>query len=794
MSGVVLAMFGILFGPAPALAIDDGPQQPEPFSVEAPRLTGMPAVGQTLSCSQGVWANTPTGYSYRWLREGSPIAGQSASTYVVQSADVGNWIACEVVAGSAGGEYAIVGLPSGPYNVWFSSHGAGGYLPQYFSGKASSSEATSVAVTAGGATLQIDAAMSTSEPAMSSPGEAVPNPEDGQIEGTVTSASDGAPLADISVSAGNRQADGQATTNANGEYTIADLPAGSYNVGFSRQELSQNYLTQSEEVSVAAGSTTSGVDAAMQPGAQISGRVSVAADGAPLADIEVCAHGTTVEYWSCTTTNPGGEYTVSGLFTGSYNVAFTLGWESNGYNSRDNYAPQYYNGKALSSEAEAVAVVAGGSPALGIDAEMQPGGQISGTVTAAAGGGAVAGMGVCAYELPVSAPPGGPCAVTNASGEYTIVGLGSGSYEVAFIRRGFEGDNYLPQYGRDVSVTAGSTTAAVDAALFPAGVVTGRVTAASSGAVLANSEVCVGQSWPFFDFSGFDCATTNAAGEYTIVGLHSGSYNVKFYPYKGGNYLPQSEEVSVTAGSTTAGVDAALPPGGVIAGSVTAASGGAALAGIEVCTNKTSPGDGEGCAVTNRGGSNSATSNALPVPVPGPVSGPSVVSAAGGFSLVRAPSFDAKTGDLDFYFKLAGAGRLGWSLAFRGAEAGIADSLSSAFGGAIGDDLTRIDRAVIEALGGKNGRCKAGYLKYGGRCVRAPMSLANGSKSFPAGTVEVKVHAGARAIEALKAGRTLYAGGPFEFQSALGGAPVTRTVAAMVRWPKSKTHGAKRIA
>jgi Carboxypeptidase regulatory-like domain len=785
-------MLGILFGPAPALAIDDAPQQPEPVNVEAPRLTGTPAVGQTLSCSQGGWANVPTGYSYRWLREGSPIAGQSASTYVVQSADVGSSIACEVLAGSAGGEYAIVGLSSGAYNVRFSSHEAGGYLPQYFSDRASSSEATPVAVTAGGTTLQIDAAMSTSEPAMSSPGEAVPNPEDGQIEGTVTSASDGAALANISVSVGNVQGgNGFATTNANGEYTIADLPAGSYHVDFFRSELSQNYLTQSEEVSVTAGSRTSGVDAAMQPGAQISGRVSAAVDGALLAGIEVCAHGITVEYWSCATTNAGGEYTVSGLFTGSYDVAFTLGYESNGYNFRDNYARQYYNGKALSSEAEAVSVVAGGSPALGIDAEMQPGGQISGTVTAAAGGGAVAGIGVCAYELPVSAPPDGPCAVTNASGEYTIVGLGSGSYEVAFIRRGFEGDNYLPQYGRDVSVTAGSTTSGVDAALSPAGVVTGRVTAASSGAALANSEVCVGQSWPFFDFSGFDCATTNAAGEYTIVGLHSGSYNAKFYPYKGGNYLPQSEEVSVTAGSTTAGVDAALPPGGEITGRVTAASGGAALTGIEVCTNETSPGDGEGCAVTNRGGSNGATSNALAVAVP--VLVPSVVSAAGGFSLVRAPSFDAKTGDLDFYFKLAGAGTLGWSLAFRGVEAGIADSLGLAFGGAIGDDLTRIDRVVIEALEGKDRRCKAGYLKHGGRCVRAPMSLASGSKSFSAGTVEVKVHAGAKAIEALKAGRTLYAGGPFEFQSALGGSPVTRTVATMVRWPKSKTHDAKRI-
>ncbi len=497
LSGVVLAMLGILFGPAPALAIDDEPQQPEPVNVEAPRLTGMPAVAQTLSCSQGSWANVPTGYTYRWLRDGSPIAGQSASTYVVQSADVGSSIACEVVAGSAGGEYAIVGLPSGAYNVWFSYNEAGGYLPQYFSGKASFSEATSVSVTAGGTTLQIDAAMSTSEPAVSTRG-------DGQIEGTVTSASDGAALADISVSAyGGEGESGQVTTNANGEYTIADLPAGSYIVLFSsfneNGESSQNYVSQFEKVSVDARSTTARVDAAMQPGAQISGRVSAAADGAPLADIQVCADGTTVRYSRCATTNAAGKYTLSGLLTGSYRVAFYL-YEGSDYPR--NYAPQYYNGKSLSSEAGAVSVVAGGSPALGIDAEMQPGGQISGTVTAAAAaaGGSVAGIGVCAYELPVSTLPDELCAVTNASGEYTIVGLASGSYEVAFIRRGYEGDDYLPQYGRDVSVTAGSTTSGVDAALSPAGVVTGRVIAASSEAALANSEVCAGEEPPSLKF------------------------------------------------------------------------------------------------------------------------------------------------------------------------------------------------------------------------------------------------------------------------------------------------------
>jgi hypothetical protein len=75
----------------------------KPAATAAPVLAGTTTVGGMLSCSQGSWANNPAGFTYRWLRGGAAIAGQTASTYTVQSADLGSAVACEVTAANAAG-------------------------------------------------------------------------------------------------------------------------------------------------------------------------------------------------------------------------------------------------------------------------------------------------------------------------------------------------------------------------------------------------------------------------------------------------------------------------------------------------------------------------------------------------------------------------------------------------------------------------------------------------------------------------------------------------------------------
>jgi hypothetical protein len=56
-------------------------------------------VGQTLSCSTGSWTGTrPLTFTYAWLREGHLIGGATGQTYIVNAADQGHDLLCQVTA------------------------------------------------------------------------------------------------------------------------------------------------------------------------------------------------------------------------------------------------------------------------------------------------------------------------------------------------------------------------------------------------------------------------------------------------------------------------------------------------------------------------------------------------------------------------------------------------------------------------------------------------------------------------------------------------------------------------
>jgi len=74
-----------------------------PLNTSPPSISGTAAPGQTLTCSSGAWADSPTGYAYTWQSNGTNISGQTTSTYTVASGDVGSAITCTVVASNAAG-------------------------------------------------------------------------------------------------------------------------------------------------------------------------------------------------------------------------------------------------------------------------------------------------------------------------------------------------------------------------------------------------------------------------------------------------------------------------------------------------------------------------------------------------------------------------------------------------------------------------------------------------------------------------------------------------------------------
>jgi hypothetical protein len=69
-----------------------------PASITVPSITGTPSPGKALSCSTGTWSGSPTTFAYQWNRDGTPIAGATNPTYVVQTLDEGSTLTCTVTA------------------------------------------------------------------------------------------------------------------------------------------------------------------------------------------------------------------------------------------------------------------------------------------------------------------------------------------------------------------------------------------------------------------------------------------------------------------------------------------------------------------------------------------------------------------------------------------------------------------------------------------------------------------------------------------------------------------------
>ncbi|MBS1675991.1 MAG: hypothetical protein JST08_01270 [Actinobacteria bacterium] len=62
-----------------------------------PGVSGTPAVGETLTCNNGTWANSPS-FGYEWLRNGTPISGATFQSYELVAADEGKALQCRVIA------------------------------------------------------------------------------------------------------------------------------------------------------------------------------------------------------------------------------------------------------------------------------------------------------------------------------------------------------------------------------------------------------------------------------------------------------------------------------------------------------------------------------------------------------------------------------------------------------------------------------------------------------------------------------------------------------------------------
>jgi hypothetical protein len=282
-------------------------------------------------------------------------------------------------------------------------------------------------------------------------------PSTGSIAGTVTSSSTQAGIDAVKVCATLTGSELQkcAETNIAGKYTIEGLAAGEYTIdftgdvcfgGFCESEYtSKESLAVEVEAGVPTEEAKTSAELTPTTGA-ISGRVTTG--GTPLAEIEVCASVPFLEEefefefgGQCTNTNANGEYTIEKLAPSSkYKVSFspTIGSCTGITCQPANYLSQHYLNQPTAKTASSVTVVAE-KTTPNINAEMQPGGHISGKVTnASIYAQPIAGVEVCAASTATNAKGQREsdlprrCALTNASGEYNIQALASSSYEVTF--------------------------------------------------------------------------------------------------------------------------------------------------------------------------------------------------------------------------------------------------------------------------------------------------------------------------------------------------------------------------
>jgi hypothetical protein len=248
----------------------------------------------------------------------------------------------------------------------------------------------------------------------------------GSITGTVSGADTHAGLQGVEVCASRfvetEEGEGEWAescdeTDAAGDYEIEALEADDYEVEFRPGGLPYFGQYRDELVSVGTGPST-GIDAELEPAAAIAGTVSAA--GQPVEEDEVCAWRLPeAKRGRCAETDEDGHYAIKFDTPGDFRVEFQ---------ATGNYATQYFDHKRHAPEADAVTATLG-VVRPGVDAALEAGGAIQGTVRASSGE-LLPEVLVCAVEASSLEPEA--CDETGVFGQYSVDPLATGTYKVGF--------------------------------------------------------------------------------------------------------------------------------------------------------------------------------------------------------------------------------------------------------------------------------------------------------------------------------------------------------------------------
>lgn len=381
---------------------------------------------------------------------------------------LGNFVGYVDAVSQLDGTYTIGAVPTGDYYLQADPTQQQGYVDVFYPGVLDITLATPIHVTAGVPLAGIDFSLTLG----------------GTIAGAIRRQSNGLPLAGIDIDLfdplGNFLGYADASSAADGTYTIGALMPGDFYVQADPtplQGLIDTYypgvfdVTLATLVHVTAGSQTGAIDIPLPVGGTISGRVTNATTGMPVADTRMTlfdSQGAIVS-GAGGTTAADGTFMVGAVSTGSYRLR-CYG------DAVQNLAFEFYPGVTLLSQAQPIPVTAG-SNVPNINFTLDRGGWITGRVRSYQTGQPLSLVDLNVYSLD-GEYVGALDALTDANGGYMLDRVPAGSFHVGAFPTPparYRSQYYLRKVtlpeANPIAVIAGRLTTGIDFFLYSTEVV-----------------------------------------------------------------------------------------------------------------------------------------------------------------------------------------------------------------------------------------------------------------------------------------------------------------------------------
>ncbi|MCM3630196.1 carboxypeptidase regulatory-like domain-containing protein [Paenibacillus glycanilyticus] len=431
---------------------------------------------------------------------GLPISGITVqATTVIGGTNAGQ------TTSNGGGVYGFPQLPVGSYNLTFSLNGY---------------QSTTATTTVVAGIIQTVNVTLTPIPAV--------------IQGTVTASGSGSPIsgAIVHVTDSIGVLAAQTVTNAAGAYVVNGLTPGYYRVSLAADQ----FQARDFPVTLAIAETRI-LNAVLLPNpGTVTGTITNAQTGAPLAGVLVEVLDNRNSILSSTLTNAAGSYIIASLSPAT-------------------------NDRLRISADTFVAQVIGFSISAGqtkvVNAALSPvAGNLTGIITDE-----ITGLPLAGASIRVFTAEGITLQTTSTAvdGSYTIPSLAPGSYSIVIAEEGYAGQTI------GAMINAASTTTLNVSLQQLAGAITGSVTDSTTGAPVADSIIRV-----FLNNIIVVRVASLEDGTYDIGNLAPGNY---FVTIRADGYGGQSFSVTVNPGETTTENFILFPNPGSLTGVVTDASG-----------------------------------------------------------------------------------------------------------------------------------------------------------------------------------------------------------------------------